>query len=271
MHFLAVLLAPGALGATCPSNYYYSSYSGTYVYDLCYECSGNTSASGTATSCTNCPLGKWVRPQVGSRRRWVCGRSDCAWHRRRGHCLYGICGATDSRTGCVPLTCPEGQVLQDNSCRPCPEGHRVKGHSCVPVLAYALQHVPSPKFEAWHDPYGFVSLRAEFYWPKEWYERSTDTVTDLWTMVDVASSAGALAPKNLCDAEGSNQWTYTVITSSDPTYTAKSAARVLTYAELDGPCALSSTFNSTTGTRSGVVGLFYSRKLASGNYQVLRA
>ena len=266
VHFLTVLLAPGALGATCPSNYYYSLVSGTYVLDLCYECSGNTSASGTATSCTQCPLGKWVQPQVGSRRRWVCSRSDCASPRRRDHCssFYGICGATDRRTGCVPLTCPEGQVPQNYACVTCPEGHRIKNYTCVPMLPYALEHVPAPKFQAQPDSYGFVSIRVDYFWVTAIYENISVEIS-----LDMVPNASALRPKNSCDADGSNQWTRANLTSTSRNYTAHSVTRGFTYPELDGPCALGTAFNGTGGTRSGIVALFYTRKLASGAFQAL--
>ena len=255
VHFLAMLLTPGALGGTCPPNFrQYWSYS-TYEQDVCYPCVGNTSSSAGATRCTKCPSGKWVPPEILSRRR-SCSPSDCSYNRRRRRsstCYSSVCGTADSRTACVPLTCPEG--------------HKLKGYNCVPVLAYALEHVPTPKLQALPDSYGLVSIRVEMFLPKETYENITVVGS-----LDLKPNASALAPKNLCDPMGSSMpWNYTSITSANATYTAYRAVRVFSYPELDGPCKLDSTLNATGGTRSGVVGVFASRELASGNYQVLRA
>ena len=243
VHFLAWFWTPGALGS-CPSNHYYD-----YSYEVCHPCADNTSNPDGAGNCVACPMGKFTPLEAGDRRR-RCALSGCGTRRRRSRrrsygssprrrCPYTYCSSISPlRTGCDPIACPVGQKLRD-----------VLGR-CLPSLAYMLEYGPTPTFVVRADNYSFVWLGLHVPLPAEVYEKINLTVS-----VDIAPNISALAPDSNC----SSQWTWTRIASG------YNVTKAFTYPELNGPCTLGVAFNSSTGTRSGAVGVFLSRNASSAN------
>ena len=237
VHFLAWLLIPGAwllspgAAEVCPANYYWS------PNQNCAPCADNASNPDGDGGCSACPMGKWTPPETG-RRRLLCELPGCSTRRRTNtQCLYSMCSSlSSSRTGCMDILCPEGQKRREGR--------------CLPLLAYMLEYGPTPILLARRDNYSFARLGLQVPLPAEVYENISLTAS-----VDVAPNTSALSPDSRCSSE----WTWTRIASG------YNVTKAFTYPELNGPCTLGVAFNTSTGTRSGAVGVFLSRKAAPAN------